>query len=137
MLRSLMGKIKIALSLAAQTISATTLTASVDNQGFGSLMFTIAAGAFSYTGSNKVSITVQDSDDNTTFADVPASSIYKPESGAIAKILDATADGAAVHNVHYLGEKRYVRLNLVVAGTVSAILAVSTVQGNPNLAPPA
>lgn len=121
--------------LAPVSLSATTATASVDAQKGESLSFFVAVGAFAFDGTNKLSLTVQHSDDNSTFTDVDAIDLYKPDSGAIAKVLDEAGDQNTVHQVHYRGLKRYVRLNIVEAGAVTVTVAVIALQGYLKAAP--
>lgn len=135
MLRSLMAKLKAVKLLAPVAYTATVASAGVDTAGYGSLMMLVGSGAFAYDGTNKVSITVQHSDTDGSYVDVDAADLFEPESGAIAKILDATADGDAVHPIFYLGNKRWVRVNLVADGTVASVLSVEAVLGHPNAMP--
>lgn len=134
-------KVKVIQVLDPDTVTATGATTGVDTADFGSVMFVVNVGAFAtFTGSNKLSLTVQDSEVDTdgSYANCVDADIYDAEDGAngIAKVLDATDDDDAVHVIHYRGNKRYVRLNIVEAGTVSVILGVTAVCGNPELMPP-
>lgn len=120
MLRNLAQKIKALPLLAAQAISADTNTASADLHLFRSFAFLVSVGTFAFTGSNKIALKMQESDDNSTFTDVALTDYY---GGAIQE-LTTGADDDSVHVVQYKGVKKYVRLVLDVSGTVSAPIAV-------------
>lgn len=139
MLRSMYADLKAVVASAIATVAASvTNIAGVDTKDFMSLMFLFDVAAFSFTSNNKITITLEESDNSDMSSSnvVAAADIWNPESGTIAKILDATADGAAVHAVHYLGAKRYVRPVLTVAGTVSVALGVIAVKGKSVFQPP-
>lgn len=138
MLRDLRAKLKSYILLIPQTFTATVATTGVNVADFGSLMFNVAVGAFSFTGTDKISIVMQDSNDNSTWANCTSADIYDAEDGdnGVAKILDASGDASSVHSVYYRGNKKYARLNLVEAGTVSVTISVVGVAGHPELQPP-
>lgn len=139
MLRSLMAKLKISKILSPVAVSASVDLTGIDNAGFGSLMFLVATGAFAYDGTNKITIKVQHSDTDSAYADVADGDIYNAETpaSAIAKVLDAAGDAEAVHAIHYLGEKRFVRLTFTEGGTCTGIIGVEAIQGHPQQMPPA
>lgn len=143
MLRSLIEKFKSAMLYAPQTFSATTATSSMDLQGLSNFAFEVVVGAFStFDGTNNVSLTVQESDDNSSWADAPDESLYALDPAAasgsgIAKILDAAGDASSVHLIPYRGNKRYARLNMVEAGTVSCGISVTGISTKPQVMPPA
>lgn len=137
MLRSLFEKFYSKLVYEAQDLSATTATASVDLQLLSNFAFEVLVGTFTFTGTNKVNLNVQHSDDNSTWADAAASDLYPEAEGPAptVKILDAAGDASKVHLIPYRGNKRYVRLNMVVAGTVAAPIAVSGISTMPEQMP--
>lgn len=134
MLKSLKDTLKNTQVLKPQTFAATAATTGVDNAVGGSVMFLVNVGTFTFTDSNKLSLTVQDSDVNVdgSYANCVDADIFDAEDGAngIAKVLDSTDDQDLVHAVHYKGNKRYARLNIVEAGTVSVALGVVAIQGH-------
>ena len=120
MLRNLKQKTKSLMLLAAQSVTADINTASADMQMFRSFAFLVSAGTFSFTGVNKIALKIQESDDNSTWADAPLSSYYE---GAVTE-MNSSSFQNAVTVIQYRGEKRYVRMTLDVSGTVAAPIAV-------------
>lgn len=140
MLRGLKDILKVVQLLAPVSFTTTTASAGVNVAEAGGVTLMVNVGATSgnaFDATHKVSITAQhaDVDDNASYADVASTDLYSTESGAIAKILDATSDASTVHLVHYKGTKKYVRLNLVEAGTVVVPLSVSAILGKNELNP--
>jgi hypothetical protein len=121
MLRNLAQKVQVLPLLAPQTLTATTATASFDLQGCRNFAFAVQVGAMSFSGTDKLTLQIQDSDVNSGFEDVTAEALYTPA----AQELAAAGDANKVHLVQYRGNKRFVRLNIVEAGTVSVPIAVS------------
>ncbi len=141
MLRSMKDQLKVSSVIAAASVTASGTSSSVDMQDFGSLSFAVAVGATSgndLDASHKLALKMLESDDNSTFTDVDGDDIYDAETAAsdIAKMLDSTADASSVHLVHYRGNKRYVKLNIVETGTVSVPLAVLAIRGHAKVKPP-
>lgn len=139
MLRSLKDILKFLQVLIDDSFAATAATTGVDLADFNSMSWVVSVGAFVFTGVNKVSITVQHSDTDSGYVNAGAADIYNAEDGdnGIAKILDDTTDQSKVHMVHYRGNKRFARLNLVMAGVVTGVpIDVVAVRGNSELMPP-
>jgi hypothetical protein len=135
MRKCLKDTLHIASVLAAASVSASGTSASADVQDFGSLTFVVAVGATSgndLSDTHKVAIKLLESNDNVTFTDVAGADIFDAEVAAsdIAKNLDATGDASSAHLVHYRGNKRYVKVNLVETGTVVAPIAVIAIKGH-------
>lgn len=132
------SKLKVTQVLDPDTLTATGTTASFDAKNFSALMFLVTVGAMSFSASNYLDLVVQHSDDDSTWTDVGADDLFDdaetPASG-IQKILDAAGDADSVHEIHYRGNKRYVRLSIEETGTVSVPIAVLAV-GMSNLIPP-
>lgn len=122
---------KVVPVLDPQTLAATAATTGVNNADCEGLSFAVQVGAFSFSGSNKLDLIMQHSDDGTTYANCAALDIFDPENGAsaIAKSLDGTEDQSMVHIVSYRGVKPYARLNIVETGTVSVACAVTAIKG--------
>jgi len=140
MVRSLKDILKVVQLLAPVSYTADTATSGVNVADAGACTLMVNVGATSgnaFSGSHSVSITVQHADVDTggSYADVASTDLHSTESGAIAKILDATSDASAVHLIHYKGTKKYVRLNLVETGTVVVPLSVSAILGKNELNP--
>ena len=138
MLRSLKDTLKSVQVLIAAPLTATTATTGTDLSDANSLMWLVSAGAMAFTGTDKLSLTVQHSDTDSGYANAVDADIFDAEDGdnGIAKILDAGADASKVHAIHYRGNKKFARLNIVEAGTVSVALDVVAVTGHHELMPP-
>lgn len=115
----------ISLPFATRTASAT--GASVDLSGFnGAEVFVVSGTITDGTHAFKL----QDSDDNTTFADVPASGLL-----GTAPTFGATSDDA-IARFGYIGGKRYVRVAVTVSGATSGgLYGAIVVRGYPTHAP--
>lgn len=98
----------ISLSPAARTANAT--GTSVDLHGYESAAIYIVTGAIT-DGTHAIDI--EESDDNSTWADVAAGDLdgTEPSIGA--------TDDDKVFEIGYLGKKRYLRVNVTVTGATS------------------
>lgn len=140
-MRSMKDKVKITQVENPATVTASGKSDGVDMQDFNSLLFLVSVGTFTFTGTDKLTITVEHADVDTdgSYAACAAADLYDdaetPASG-IAKVLDGTEDQNMVHVVGYRGNKRYVRLNITEGGTVSVILSAVAVRGDSELQPP-
>lgn len=121
------------LVLAAQTLTASLNTLSVDTKDIGSLAFLVQVGSFAFDGTNYLSLKLQHSDDNSIFVDVE--NVYEG-TAPIAKVLNQASDADKSHLVEYRGGKQYARLAIVESGTVSVPIAVVAMSINPELMPP-
>lgn len=132
-----MAKLKHSLLLASQSVAASVDSAAFNVADFGSLALIVNVGDFTFTGVNKVSLIVEHSDDNVTFVPVSTGDLYSAEDAAngVYKILDDVADKNKIYDIHYLGEKKYVQLALVVAGTVAAPISVNAIGGHGEFSP--
>lgn len=122
--------------VAPQTVTADVNSDSVDTQDLNSLGFVVAVGAFSFTGTNRIDLQLQHSDDNSVWTDVAQENIYADTVAPIVKSLVATADQSKTHLVEYRGGKRYVRLVLNVGGTVSVLASAVAISLDPEKMPP-
>lgn len=121
MMRSMYGKIKTVFGLSKTVGSGDSTTAVLDLQGFKSACIQITAGIFAFTGTNKVTLTVLESTDGTTYGTVAAADMEGMETASVFRAWDSSAsDASTVTELHYRGTKRYVKCTLVEAGTVSA-----------------
>lgn len=118
-----------------QTLSADTNSASVDTQNINSLAFLVQLGAFTFTGSNKLDLKLQHSDDDATFVDVAQENIYEG-TAPIVKSCIVAGDANTTQAVEYRGGKRYARLVLDVSGAVSVACAVVAISNMPEFIPP-
>lgn len=122
-----------AMVLAPQEVTADINTSGVDCQDLNSLAFIVAVGAFAFSGTNKIGLKLQHSDDNSTFVDV--ADVYEG-TAPLVKELAAGADQSKTHLIEYRGGKRYARLQLDVSGTVAVQTAVVAISHDPEKMPP-
>lgn len=139
--RSLKDSKKFTTVLAPVSVTASVSGTGVDTSYGESLTFLVNVGDFSFSGSNKLDIVVQEADVDVdgSYADCVDADIFDAEDGAngIAKALDSTDDKETVHAVHYKGNARYVRIRLEETGTVTCPIGVVAVQGHLKANPPA
>lgn len=119
--------------LAPQTFEATAATTGVDTKDINSLGFILAVGAMTFSGTNFLTVNVQESENNSDWTNVTQT--YEGTAPA-ALILNAPAQAAMSHIVEYRGGMRYARLNIVESGTVSVPLSVVAISNKPELMPP-
>ena len=123
--------------------TASAVSASVDTQNFDSVAFAVNVGATGDTlsGTNRVELQVQDSDDNTTFTAVSDADLLKAVTGGQASgtfgVLNAGGSVNQVYETGYRGNKRYARVALANFGTTSVgtNMDVLAVLGRPRMAP--
>ncbi len=151
--RDLHSNVKVVQHVAAQAITATnTPSNGVDLKGFESAEFLISVGAVTNIANSPQptwAFKLQDSDDDSTFADVTnsdyvlvgsaASPVAAPDSSTgVFLTIDDAAEDAATYRVGYVGPKRYVRVVATAANTPgSTPYAVVAVLGNPHQTPTA
>lgn len=133
MLRNLMDKIYQASVFVAQVVTATGNSSSVDVKDLMSLTFLVNVGAFSFDGSNNLTLKVEESDDNSTWSEATVANggLYEA-----APVFDAGGDASKSHAIEYRGTKRYARLAWTEAGTVSVPMSVTAI-GLSKVQPPA
>lgn len=114
------------VAMTQQTINTDTTTdgEKIDTQGFYGITFVIFTGTVTL---GDVTPLIQDSDDNTTFADVTDVFLVGTEAGAI---LEA-ADDDSVSSIGYVGKKRYVRLSLVSDNSANLVVGAVALKGAP------
>lgn len=131
MMRSLYGRVKSVFGLSKTVGSGDSTTAVIDLQGFKSCMLAFTAGVFNFTGTNKVTLTVLESDDNTTYGTVAAADMEGMESSSVFRAWDSSAsDASTVTELFYRGTKRYVKAVLAESGTVSVQMACVALMGD-------
>lgn len=120
-MRDLVHNIAVQQCIAPADIAATTQGASVDLLGCDSIAFIVTTGV--RTASGGFTLGIEESDDNATFAAVPANLIQ-----------DAPAAGNLPANstekIGYRGYKRYVRPVLTKGSGTSMFASVIGVKGN-------
>lgn len=96
--------------------------ASVDMQEFKEVAFyaTVGASGDTLSGSVKLDIGLEHSDDNSTFSacsDAEVLGAVTSGSTGIFAIIDGSADDEKVYVAQYRGTKRYVRASITATGT--------------------
>ena len=110
-------------------VTATNTPTGIDLQGFNSAQIHVNAGL--WTDATHT-FNLQDSADNSTFADVAANQMIGSE-----PVIDSAADDNAVFVLNYIGNKRYIRLVNTVTGSPSSgmIYGITVLKSNPRSAP--
>ena len=106
-----------ALNIASIATSTTTAGSSIDTKGFESLTLFVELGA--RTDGTFLPL-VQDSDDNSTFADVIDQFLIGTEAEASLNTANT------VKSIGYVGKKRYVKLSIVSSSVTSGATASAT-----------
>lgn len=136
MMRSLYGKIKSVFGMSKTVGTGDSTTSVVDLQGFKSCCISITAGVFALTSTNKVTLTVLESTDGTTYGTVAAADMEGMESASVFRAWDASAsDASTVTELHYRGTKRYLKSVFVEAGTVSIPMSTIYFLGDSDMKP--
>jgi len=109
-----------------------------DLQGFEGafILFDIGAEGDTLSGSVKIDVKLEESDDNSSFSAVTSSSAVTDgsvDSNGIWATFDANAEAPAVVSIGYVGGKRYIRVVADFTGTHSTGTPVSAliVKGHP------
>ena len=127
-MKDLSNNINPAVSLAAAVRSAAANGTGVDLQGYESATVLVDVGAEGDTLSSSVyfELSLEESDDNSTFTDVAQADIVDGTiaSGGIFLKLDGTTGGdpdsaGGIFRVGYVGNKRYLRVVIAKTGTHS------------------
>lgn len=150
--RDLHSNIELRQVLAAQTVSTTQTTSSVDGQGFDSVEFIASVGSIANIANSPTpswTFKLQHSDDDSTFADVTnsdyvltgsaASPVSAPDSSSgVFLTLDAASEDASSYRVGYAGPKRYSRMVATAADSPgNTPMAVVVLLSHPALVPTA
>lgn len=126
-MRNLAPKVKLAAAIQPQTVTATVTSAALDTADFGSNGFVVSVGAGTLGGANTITPTMFECADVAgTYTEVATADLYAAKA-------DATASSIA--HIEYKGSLRYVKMKLVVAGTVSNPCSVTSLQGHSEFQP--
>lgn|SRR5574344_143085 len=90
----------------------------VDTLGFNAVLLTVSA-TYSATDVAKYTLTVQESDDNSTYTDAPAGVLIGP-AGQL-------SGSDTVQKIGYVGERRYVKLVVTPSATASSTNTITVV----------
>lgn len=120
-------------SLAPASRTADANGTGVDLQGYegAEIVFDVGAEGVTLSGTDKIALEVEESDDNSTFTDVAAADLIGEESAGVVKTLDENAEAPAIYSVGYIGSKRYVRAVVNYSGThgTGTVIAAHVVKG--------
>lgn len=107
-----------AQSLALLARTATANGSGVDVSNVNEVIVSLdVKNGITLSGTNKITVTLQESDDNSTFADVAAAEI-KGGTGVVGQLIVLDADAKAIPALFgYLGTKKYIRGVATFAGT--------------------
>ena len=119
-------------------------SASVDMKGYNDVMFVVNLGESGDTlsGSVKVEFEIEDSSDDSTWADAADADLTTTVSGTNTGcfgVVDDAAEDDAVFVTRYIANERYVRVVLNFTGTHTNGIPVSVtaIQSNPQVLPAA
>lgn len=110
---------KVVQSLAPASRTADVNGTGVDTAGFEGVTveFNIGAEGVTLSGTDKIVLKVEESDDDSSWSATVAGDTIGEESAGIVKTLDDNAEAPATYRVAYVGAKRYVRGVLDYSGT--------------------
>lgn len=134
--------VKITQLLDPATVTTDQNSASIDlkDYGTGTIVVSVGESGDTLSGSVKIELELEESDDNSSFTDcadtVLSSYVAGTNDGCFA-VIDAAAEDDAVYTVSYLGGSRYVRAVVNVTGTHTngTPIAVIGLRGDPKTAP--
>ncbi|HOA83999.1 MAG TPA: hypothetical protein PKN66_08600 [Thermodesulfovibrio thiophilus] len=130
-MKDLKNRVLVAHLLGAGAVTTTTKSKYVDLADCNSALFLVNIGAGTFTGGS-VTPKLQESDSVTdlSFTDVATDDLI----GSFTAVTSTTNDGLT-EAVGYIGSKRYVRVVLTAAGTVSVPVSVNAILGDLNVEP--
>jgi len=105
--------------------NATVAVAGTEVAGFHGACFVLEVGAHTADG---ITVTYQDSDDNSTWADIPAAKLDFSTGASQDMALTADNDNATYY-IGYKGSKRYIGAKITDAGSGDIILGIYVVKG--------
>lgn len=121
----------VGLTAAVRTADATGAT--VDRFGYDAVTheLLVGVGGITFDATNKIEVTMEHSDDGSSWSDVTEDDVNGAESATvtsgIVKTFDEAHAAAAVYAFDYTGPKRYSRLSLDFSGTHGTGTATSAV----------
>jgi len=104
----------------------------VDRTGYDSAVVLVHVGTLTGSATPSLTMQIQDSDDNVTYAAVAAADL---DGGVLPAIVAATDD--TLYEIGYLGRKRYLRVSITAkGGTTPAVISDAVVVlGKPRVLP--
>lgn len=134
---SIMDKVKVANALLGATITTDTDGVIVDTNGFDSVGLVLALHTTTTADAdNTIEIVWQEGDvaAMTDAAAIDAADMVAVQ-GELTNPIVTTDTDATIYTWKYLGSKRYLRCNVNITGTVSALISAYVVLGHPRVAP--
>ena len=127
--KDLANKVKPSAALRAQAFTTTGIKVGliIDTLGFESGMFEIFVGTFATGTLDFTEIQESDASDMSGETAIPADRLI----GSVAQL--AAAD--TVEKIGYVASKRYVRLTVTTAGTVSFVAGANSILGDAHVEP--
>ena len=124
--------IKAVLAVPATTGKISVEGRAIDRQGYEAVTFAAVIGAGTYSAEEMIVPAMLDSDDGTGFVAVPAHKYL----GSLDEV-SIVIESDEVRTIGYIGDKRYVRLDFEVAGTLASDVSLSAlaILGHPFQAP--
>lgn len=122
--RNILSGLKVVNLLTAAVWTATSASKLLDRAGFQSAAILLVLGAnggTAFDASNKITPTLEESD---TTADADFTTVAAANMTVAPTVIDADGEASTVQTVEYRGSKRYIRLKLTEAGTISIPIAV-------------
>lgn len=116
-MRDLYNSIRTALALAPAVQSAAVTGPAISLKGAKAAAFTVSTGAIA--GSGNFGVTIQESDDGSSWADAAAAQI--------ATNAPATLEQNSAYRLGYFGFKAFARLSVTKAGGTSIAIGASAV----------
>lgn len=120
--RDIVSNIAVSPAMNPATLTADADGLGIDLREYGSAMFAVNVGESGDTlsGSVKIELEVEESDDDSTYTDVADSDLDTAVDGTndgTFAVIDADAEDDAVYTVGYKGTSRYVRIVVNLTGT--------------------
>lgn len=126
MYRDINSTLDVNESIRPQVATAEVDGQSVDLRGAQSALVAVSIGAITGAAGN-AAVTLEESDDNSTFTDVANADILGSEPIALA--------ANTAYQFGYRGSSRYVRANFAIGGETNVAVAVSIIRGNLDASP--
>lgn len=135
-MRDLFNNVKVTQVEIPAVKTATATSDTIDMQGYDSLavIFNVGNSADTLSGSVYWTLSLTESDDDSSYTAVAASDLHNEEATTV---IDAPAEDSLAVKFGYKGNKRYVRAVATATGSHSSgtPIGIVAVQGNPTVAP--
>lgn len=133
----IMDRVKVATALLGATITTDTDGVIVDTNGYDSVGLVLALHTVTTADAdNTIEIVWQEGDVSTmTDAAAVAAADMVAVQGTLVNPIVATDTDATIYTWQYHGDKRYLRCNVNITGTVSGLMAAYVLLGHPRKMP--